>query len=119
MLRHPDNLRDLLRIAGSPLVPRLDFKHLEFDPTNYVQRDYRHVESDLVLRVPLKGRRRSLLVYILLEHQSDVDEFMLFRVLQYDISILSSQMRAWLQDHGSVEGFRFQPVLPVVFYTVL
>ncbi len=117
LLQQPDNLRDLLCIARSALVPLLDFKHLQPDPTNYVQRDYRHIESDLVLRVPFKGRRRSLLVYILLEHQSDLDEFMLFRVLQYDVGILSSQMRSWLQDHGSLDGFRFQPVLPIVFYT--
>ncbi len=119
LLQQPDNLRDLLRIAGSPLVPRLDFKRLQFDPTNYVQRDYRHVESDLVLRVPLKGRRRALLVYILLEQQSEPDSFLQFRVLQYDVAILSAQMRSWLQDHDSVQGFRFQPVLPIIFYTGL
>lgn len=62
LLQQPDNLRELLRIARLSLVDRLDFAHLEADPTTFVQRDYRHVESDLVLRIPIKGRKRPLLV---------------------------------------------------------
>jgi Putative transposase, YhgA-like len=69
------------------------------------------------LRVPLKGRRRSLIVYILLEHQSEMDRLMLFRTLQYLVAMLSSQLRQWTQEHDSLEGFRFQQVLPIVFYT--
>jgi hypothetical protein len=117
LLQRAENLRDLLHIVRLSLVDRLDFARLETDPTTYVQRDYRHLESDLVLRVPLKGRKRSLLVYILLEHQSEPDVFMVFRVLDYVVSILRSQVRAWLQDHPTLHDFRFQPVLPIVFYT--
>ena len=117
LLQRADNLRDLLNIAHLNLVDRLAFPRLEIDPTTYVQRDYRHIESDLVLRIPIKGRKRPLLVYILLEHQSEPDAFMVFRVLDYVVSILRAQVRAWLQEHDTLTGFRFQPVLPIVFYT--
>jgi predicted transposase/invertase (TIGR01784 family) len=117
LLQRSDNLRDVLHFAHAPLLGDLNFKGLEIDPTHFVQPDYRHVESDLVLRLPLKGRRRALIIYILLEHQSESDPFMLFRTLQYIVAILATQQRQWRERHNSLEGFRFQPVLPIVFYT--
>lgn len=112
------NVRDLLRIGRSGLVKDIDFAQLQPDATSYVQRDYRHVESDIVLRGTLKGRgRRRIVIYILIEHQSEPDELMAFRVLEYVVQIYGSQRREWGQTHPSFAGFRFQPVLPVVFYT--
>ena len=62
------------------------------DPTTYVQRDYRHLESDLVLQVPVKtgGKPRRILLYILIEHQSEPDRFMPLRVLEYVALIAST-----------------------------
>lgn len=117
LLQRSDNLRDVMHFAHAPLLNDLNFKRLEIDPTHFVQPDYRHVESDLVLRLPLKGRRRALIICILLEHQSDPDPFMLFRTLQYVVAILAAQQRQWREQHGTLEGFRFQPVLPIIFYT--
>ena len=53
LLQHPKNVRDLLEIKRCKLVNLIDFDRLQLDPTTYVQRDYRHLESDLVLRGPL------------------------------------------------------------------
>ena len=44
------------------------------DAANFVERDYRHVESDVVLLAPLRRRQgqrtaRILLIHILVEHQ--------------------------------------------------
>jgi Putative transposase, YhgA-like len=112
------NVRDLLRIGRSRYVKDIDFAQLQPDPTTYVQRDFRHVESDIVLRGPLKGHgQQRILIYILIEHQSEPDELMAFRVLEYVMQIYGSQRRDWGQTHPSFAGFRFQAVLPVVFYT--
>lgn len=125
LLQHPLNVRDLLRIAGSDLVDRIDFDSLQLDATTYVQRDYRHVESDVVLRGTMKGedsrrkRRPALLIYILIEHQTDPDPLMAFRVLEYVVQIYRGQLREWGQRHATLTGFRFHLVLPIVFYTGL
>jgi hypothetical protein len=116
LLQGPLNVRDALRIARYPNVNAIDYEHLKVDPTTYVQRDYRHVESDVVLHGPLR-RKQNLFIYILIGHQSEPDLLMPFRALDYTMPIHRSQMRKWGQAHPSYKGFAFQPVLPVVFYT--
>lgn len=122
LLEHPGNVEDLLRLTGTELADLIDFRRLKRDPTTYVERDYRHVESDLVLVAPLKGARsqgkhRKVLIYVLIEHQSEADVLMPFRLIEYVVMIYKSQLRAWARKHGALAGFRFQPVLPIVFYT--
>src|SRR5262249_45383133 len=65
-----------------------------------------------------KGRRiQDLIIYILIEHQSEPDELMAFRVLEYVVQIYRAQIRERAQGRSSLRGIRLQPVLPVVFYT--
>ncbi len=121
LLQEPGNLRDLLNLGDPGRAARLDFERLTVDPTTYVAADYRHLASDIVLKVPyrtrLGGRRRTLTVYILIEHQSDPDLWMVFRVLENVVQIYKGQLRAWEQRQGTREGFRMHAVLHVVFYT--
>lgn len=117
LLQRPRNVRDLLRIRRFRHVDLIDFDRLQLDPTTYVQRDYRHVESDLVLRGPLLRGRGHILIYILLELQSEPDRLMPFRALEYVTAILRGQLREWGQTNSSTANFLFQPVLPVVLYT--
>jgi hypothetical protein len=120
LLHDPANVRDLLRIAGSGLVDSLDFVRLAFDPTSYVASDYRHVETDLVLTVPFRGRgrsRRPAVLYILIEHQSEPDPLMLLRVLDYMVQVWKAQVRARGPRRRTKAADRLQPILPVVFYT--
>jgi hypothetical protein len=121
LLENPGNVRDLLRLLGVPVVPRIDFTRMQVEPAQFVQRDYRHLESDVVLRAPLRvgprGRPRWITIYILIEHQSEPDRFMVFRVLEYVLQIYKRQLRHWQQEHGSLDDFLFQPVLPVVLYS--
>ncbi len=120
LLEDPYNVRDLLAVAHETMRDHIDFDHLAVERTTFVQRDYRHIESDLVLRAPLRWpgmAHRQLTIYILVEHQSEPDPFMTFRVHEYVIQIYKAQLRAWGQSHPSFAGLRFQPVLPIVLYT--
>jgi hypothetical protein len=121
MLENPANVRDVLNLLGVRCVGRIDFGRMEVDPTHFVGADYRHLAADLVLRAPLRalgrGRVRWLTIYVLIEHQSEPDPFMPFRVLEYVIQVYKRQMTQWQAEHGSLDSFRFQPVLPVVLYT--
>src|SRR5262249_41588851 len=119
LLEHPANARELLALTEPRLLARLDFAHMTVDPTTYVAADYRHLAPDLVLRVPFRTRsgRRSLTLYILIEHQSEPDPLMRLRLADYVLQIYKRQARAWLARRLSLKAFRFDPVLPVVLDT--
>jgi hypothetical protein len=99
LLQWPHNVRDALRIAHYKQADAIDYDHLQVDPTTYVQRDYRHLESDVVLRGPLLRRKPGVLNYILIEHQSEPDRLMPFRVLEYVLATYRGQLRDWSQQH--------------------
>jgi ElaB/YqjD/DUF883 family membrane-anchored ribosome-binding protein len=107
LLEMPGNVHDVMHILQVKALPRIDFARMAVERTHYVQRDYRHIESDVVLKAPLrvgrKGKQRWVTIYILIEHQSEPDRFMAFRVLEYVVMIY--------------RDFRFQPVLPIVLYS--
>jgi hypothetical protein len=121
LLSEPANVRELLALAEAPLLSRIDFSGMKVEPTDFVTRDFRHVESDLVLSAPLrpgKGRRaRQLLLYVLIEHQSEPDRLMPLRLLDYLVQLWKHQVRQWGQQHGGLASVRLSPILPVVFYT--
>jgi hypothetical protein len=121
LLENGDNVRDLLVLARAAMVKLIDFGRMEVVGTTFVQRDYRSVESDIVLKAPLRvkgrGGRRQVVVYILIEHQSEPDEMMPLRVLEYVVELYKSQLRKGPEGPAALGGGRLQPVLPVVFYT--
>jgi hypothetical protein len=122
MLENPKNARDLLLFTGAKVTGLIDWDHLILVRTTFVERDYRQIESDVVLLAPLREQRagrskRAIVIYILIEHQSEPDRLMPLRLLEYVVQIFKSQMRQWSRNHRSFADLRLQPVLPVVFYT--
>jgi hypothetical protein len=116
------NARDVLQLTTCRLVPLIQFDGLRRVQTTFVKRDYRHVECDVVFVAPFgrprkSGKAATILVYILIEHQSEPEELMPLRVLEYVTQMYTSQERQWRREHGTVSNMRFAPVLPVVFYT--
>lgn len=123
LLEDPPNVRDLLRVVRAPWLDDIDFRHMEQIKTTFIRRDYRHLESDIVLAAPLAGPRKSLgrkvLIYILIEHQSEPDRLMPLRLADSQLQLFRYQVRQWSPTHGSPARVRLMPVLPVVFYTGL
>jgi hypothetical protein len=124
MLEHPANVRDLLSLLHAPWFDDIDFSRLQPIKTTFIRRDYRHLESDLVLTAPLAGRtrsRKSVLICILIEHQSEPDRLMPLRLADSQLQIFRDQVRKWsqTQTHRSLARVALSPVLPVVFYTGL
>ena len=95
MLEDPLNVRDLLALLELEWLTLIDFDRMKLVQTTFVQRDYRHIESDVVLIAPLRrmARGRRLMIYMLIEHQSEPDPWMLLRVLEYVVQIYKYQMR--------------------------
>ncbi len=122
LLEDPRNVRELLTIAEIGMLDQIDFERMTRLRTSFVLRDYRHVEADVVLHAPLRrsaraGERHAITIYVLIEHQSEPDATMAFRVLEYVVQIYKAQTREWARQHGTLKGLRLHPVLPVVFYT--
>jgi len=92
LLEDPGNVRDLLALCGADIVKQIDLRRLKLIQTTFVERDYRHVESDVVLLAPLRRRKgertaRVLMIYILIEHQSEPDRLMPLRSVDYVVQI--------------------------------
>jgi hypothetical protein len=118
LLEHPGNVRDLFHILRWPLADRVEFDRMQVQPATFIARDFRHVESDILLTAPFRGAgRRAVAIYILIEHQSEPDRLMRFRVLDYVVQVYKVQLREWAQANSTFADFQFRPVLPVVFYT--
>ena len=59
----------------------------------------------------------EVMIYILVEHQSKVDRTMGYRLLSYMGRIWESQRRESVAQKLPPGEWRFQPIIPIVFYT--
>jgi hypothetical protein len=117
LLENPLNVVDLLGLSAPDIVGMFDPGQLKTVQATFVQSDYRHVESDVVLVAPLRHAKRKrllrrLLIYVLIEHQSQPDRLMPLRALDYVVQIFRYQVREWSKTHRSFSRIRFDPVLP-------
>ena len=122
LLENTENLRGLLEIIAGDIVECLDFSKVEIKRTTFIPDNLREQESDLVYLLPFRdedktGTTSEVLVYILLEHQSTVDRTMGFRLLFYMCQIWDSQRREFMSKNLPKREWRFQPIIPIVFYT--
>lgn len=87
LLAHPANLRDLLEAAVPDLADRFEWEHLEAIDRDFLLPDWRGRESDLLYRLPYRtaDATQTLLVCLMLEHQSTADPRMPLRLLLYSV----------------------------------
>jgi hypothetical protein len=108
MLEHPANVRDVLRLADVPWFEEIEFERIQEIKTTFIRRNYRHLQSDIVLTAPLSGSglaERKLLIYILIEHQSEPDRLMPLR-------LADSYVRAMLyHERSESEQGRLQQIM--------
>ena len=78
-------------------------------------------DSDSVKKIRLKGIPgvETLYLIVLIEHQSKVDHDMPFRMLRYIVQVLTDYAQEQEKKKKGItktKGFRYPPILPVVFY---
>jgi predicted transposase/invertase (TIGR01784 family) len=120
LFRQVDNVADLLHWREPKIARGIDFTRMAVQPETFIAPTFAQLESDVILRAPFRvrrGRNGSIEIFILIEHQSEPDELMVFRVIRYVVLIYERQATEWLQTHPNLRKFRFSPVLPVVFYS--
>ncbi len=107
---HPRRAEAELRAVLPPaVVAEVDWSTLRRESGSVVDRELRETESDLLFSARLRGGR-SVLLYVLLEHQSSVDAWMAWRMLRYVVR----QLEHWRQRHP--ESSRLPVIIPLVLY---
>ena len=119
VLRQAANLRELIARLLPLLVGLLDFDQMHEVPRDFLLDDYRARESDLLVEVPFRDNLDTppLLICLLIEHQSTVDDVMPLRLLLYAVLYWEKQWHDWSASHPRGQRLRLTPVVPVVFYT--
>ena len=121
LLESQENVSGLLQILDFNLSTKIDFSRLHDEKKSFILDNLRKQESDLVFTVPFwdekNGTEDEILIYILIEHQSEPDISMGFRMLFYMTQIWDTQRREWERDKVPKSQWNFRPILPVLFYT--
>jgi predicted transposase YdaD len=119
LFRQGDNVADLVRWRTPKIAQSIDFSRVEVQPDTFITPGFTELESDVLLRAPWRTRSASgaIQVFILIEHQSEPDEHAVFRAARYVMQVYDKQEKHWLSTHSNTRGLRFDPVLPIVFYS--
>jgi len=99
---------ELACVLPKALVERLDFSTLTLLPSSFVDEALGDSHADLVYAV--RAGEHEVLVHLLFEHQSTVDERMPFRLLRYMVRLWET----YLKEHP--EARRLPLILPVVLH---
>ncbi|MBI4563866.1 MAG: Rpn family recombination-promoting nuclease/putative transposase [Planctomycetes bacterium] len=85
LLQSPGNVRALLHMAAPEIARGFNVSKLSRLERTFVQETFRQREADCILRLPYRPRdaspERDVWVFVLIEHQSDPDPLMAFRLL--------------------------------------
>lgn len=112
LFSQPRLVRDLFAEFVDPGITReLDFSTLRRVNSSYVSDDLREREDDLIWQIKTRKGRKSVYVYLLLEFQSTVDEWMPVRIMTYTGLLYQDLIRQKKVKRGQK--------LPVVFPLVL
>jgi predicted transposase YdaD len=107
---HPERAEAELRAVLPPhVVSEVDWSSLRREPGSVVDPELRETESDLLFTARLRTGR-SLLLYVLLEHQFTVDSWMALRMLRYVVR----QVERWRQEHP--ESTTLPIIIPLVMF---
>ena len=96
------------RHLPASIQKHMDLSGLKLERGSFVDARLRRKVTDMLFSVPFAGARGYL--YLLVEHQSQPDPMMSFRIRQYQGAI----MEMHLKQHG---GTNLPLIYPVVFYT--
>ena len=107
----PELVRDLiLGFVPDEWLHSLDYTTLEKVPGSYVSEDFRNRVDDIVWRVKVGGE--WVYLYLLIEFQSSVDQFMALRMMVY-VGLLYQDL---IKRGEVLADGRLPPVLPIVLY---
>lgn len=112
LFSYPRMVEELVReFVKEPWVEKLDFTTLKRVNASYVSPKLKRREGDLLWKLRLRDGR-PVYVYLLIEHQSQVDRFMAVRLMTY-IGLLYQDL---LKEGELTPDGKLPLVLPIVLY---
>lgn len=117
LLESPSNLRDLVGLIEAQLAAKLDFSRATPDNRPLLGDDLDKRQNDVLFRVPFKDDTSEAWVCVLLEHQSEPDPLLGFRLLRYMVGVWNLQLRTKRRRKRARLRGRLTPIIPIVFYT--
>jgi len=110
LFSHPELVRDLLaQFVPGPWRSGVCWETLDRVPESFVAENDRQRCDDLIWRVRTQGG--WLWIYVILEFQSEPDEWMALRVMVY-VGLLAQRL---VQEKQLIDG-KLPPIVPVVLY---
>src|SRR5262245_54509877 len=101
-------VRDFLKnYLPETAVAALNMRQVETVKDSFIDKELKEHLSDLIFRVKLK-RGGKAYVYILFEHKSSPDTWVLWQVLLYAVSIWGVERKK--------KAKKLSPILPIIFY---
>ena len=111
LFSRPEMVKDLLTgFVQEDFIDDIDFSKLQKLGTTYILQEYEKRETDLILKLNIKGQEAYL--YILIELQSNPDKFIALRVLEYLVGFYQDLLK---QEENLPD--KLPPVFPIVLYT--
>ena len=121
LMEEQNNLRDLLMLFTPELAAHLDFSRVVYEQRLLIPADLRKRERDVLVRLAFvdetSGQRLEVLVYLLVEHQSQTDKWMGLRVLLYMTGVWQQILHKWDAERTPEAKRVLPPIIPMVFYT--
>jgi predicted transposase/invertase (TIGR01784 family) len=115
MLSDKRNFLDFVKNhIAAPWVEQLDTDCLEHIDANFVTKDFKDKESDIVYKAKIKDN--DVIFYILFELQSVPDFTMPFRLLVYMTELMRRLFADADKDARERKDFRLPAVVPMVLY---
>jgi predicted transposase/invertase (TIGR01784 family) len=115
ILSKKKNFLDLLKChVQASWVNELREENLELIDKQFILKDFRDKEADIIYKATLDGRQA--IFYVLLELQATVDYTMPFRLLLYMVEVMRRVFLDTDQKVRETKAFRLPVVVPIVLY---
>ncbi len=75
------------------LLKRINLRALQLENDSFIDAAYKATEADVVFSVPMDGM--TSYIYLLLEHQSEIDLFIAFRLLVYRVRLMERHRKKY------------------------
>ena len=105
LLQNKENVRGLLEIVASELVPLIDFDQLAQLNRSFIADTLREQESDILFSVPFQREEgtEELLIYILIEHQ-ELIKLVEQHTPEMEVETMAKSMANILREQGIEQG---------------
>lgn len=97
----------------APITKNTDWTTLQLSSHSFVDKDLEEKFSDLLYNVQVYGKESHF--YLLVEHQSEPDISMAFRLLEYQVKIWRQHLKQ--SNRKNTEHLNLPVIYPMIYYT--